>query len=215
METTEIDFKYYYQSLGFLSSIAFAIQYLPQMKLNYQRKSTQGFSSSGIIIKLIGASFLLVNSWLTGETLPIFFYGLINVVQHSTFMYQFSIYDKNTKYLLWILFPFLPLLMGRLYPKSMYTTNSIKPITQVLSHLPQLIVSYKSKSTQGVSLQSQYLNFFGGVVGVLMLIGIPPVSIMTYFIYINSIAQSVSIFLMYFYYDLRKRNKTITRDSVI
>jgi len=201
-----------YSTLGIFSSICFGVQYLPQMYLNYQRKSVQGFSSTGIIIKLIGASFLFINSWLTGETIPVVFYGLINVVQHTIFMFQFSIYDssaKFTKYLPWVTFPIIPFIIGYHYPQTMYITNSIKPITQVLSHLPQVIVCYRSKSTSGVSLPSQYLNLFGGVTGVIMCIGIPPVSRLTYFIYAFSVVQAVSLFLMYFYYDIVQFKKNI------
>lgn len=43
-------------------------RYLPQTWLNFRRKSVKGFSTHGIIIKLFGASFLLVNSYLNGGT---------------------------------------------------------------------------------------------------------------------------------------------------
>ncbi|KAF2070928.1 hypothetical protein CYY_007752 [Polysphondylium violaceum] len=208
-----------YSALGIFSSICFGVQYLPQMYLNYQRRSVQGFSATGIIIKLIGASFLLINSWLIGESLPVVFYGLINVIQHTIFMFQFSIYDpaKATKYLPWVMFPIIPYLIGYRYPQTMYFTNSIKPITQVLSHLPQVILCYRSKSTLGVSLPSQYLNLFGGVAGVLMCIGIPPVSRITYFIYAFSVVQAISLFLIYFYYDIiqfKKNNKSSSNFGV-
>lgn len=56
-----------FQIIGFISSIAFLIQYLPQIYLNFEKKSVKGFSSQGIIIKLVGSSFLLVNSlWSNG-----------------------------------------------------------------------------------------------------------------------------------------------------
>jgi hypothetical protein len=40
----------------------FSVRYLPQAWKNYKRGSVAGFSTSGIILKLIGASFLCVNS---------------------------------------------------------------------------------------------------------------------------------------------------------
>ncbi|EGC29459.1 hypothetical protein DICPUDRAFT_42859 [Dictyostelium purpureum] len=165
--SNELEIIYYL--LGIISSGCFGVQYLPQMMLNYRRKSCQGFSSSGIIIKLIGASFLFINAWLTGETLPIVFYGLINVLQHTIFLFQFSIYDSlaSRKYLPWIGFPIIPFLIGIQFPYTMFITNSFKPITQVLSHLPQVALCYQSKTTNGVSLPSQYLNFIGGIAGVI------------------------------------------------
>ncbi|KAN0023350.1 hypothetical protein ACTFIU_011520 [Dictyostelium citrinum] len=206
-----------YYTLGILSSILFGVQYLPQMYLNFKRKSVQGFSSSGIIIKLVGASFLFVNSWLTGESMPIVFYGLINVFQHTIFMFQFSIYDTvkgATKYLPWIGFPIIPFLIGLQYPSTMFITNSFKPITQLLSHLPQVILCYQSKSTTGVSLPSQYLNFIGGIAGVIMCLIIPPISTLTYLIYVNSVIQAISLFFMYFIYDFRK-NKVTTHNHEV
>ena len=54
------------QFLGMTATFCFTLQYAPQALLNYQRKSTKGFSSNGIIIKLIGAAFLMINAYLTG-----------------------------------------------------------------------------------------------------------------------------------------------------
>lgn len=47
-----------------------------------------GFSASGIIIKLLGAAFLAVNSYFTGEPAAVVAYGLCNVGQHLIFMVQ-------------------------------------------------------------------------------------------------------------------------------
>lgn len=88
------------------------IRYLPQAWLNYVRKSVKGFSSLGIIIKLVGASFLLVNAILTQgrvevyysivskfkskENYPVIAYGLVNVLQHSVFLVQY-VFAGNLK----------------------------------------------------------------------------------------------------------------------
>jgi len=209
-----------------LSLLSF--RYLPQIALNFSRKSVRGFSATGIIIKHVGASFLFVNSLFIGEVLAVVLYGLCNVVQHSMFMCQFSIYSNveftpldelriqkssgngeyihteksfKEKYLLWLLFPLLPVFLGLIFPSSMYITNSIKPITQVLSHLPQLNVCYQLKTTSGVSLTSQHLNIIGGFAGLYMCSIIPPVSWATYLIYANSVLQALSLYAMAGYYD--------------
>jgi len=186
---------------GIFSSICFALQYLPQTYLNFQRKSVKGFSTLGIIIKLFGASFLLVNSYLNGETFPVIFYGLINVIQHSIFILQFFFYTSESNYLQWLLFPAIPYLIGKFFPESLPFTNTIKPITQILSHLPQLKVCYDIKTTSGVSMLSQHFNIIGGILGVYMCFVIPPVSAMTYLIYFNSIFQAVSLYALAIYYD--------------
>eukprot|EP01120_Amphizonella_sp_Union-15-10_P012288 TRINITY_DN5432_c0_g2_i1.p1 TRINITY_DN5432_c0_g2~~TRINITY_DN5432_c0_g2_i1.p1 ORF type:complete len:236 (-),score=21.80 TRINITY_DN5432_c0_g2_i1:78-785(-) len=192
-------------ALGIFASFCFTFQYIPQAVLNYKRKSVRGFSTTGIIMKHVGASFLLVNSYLQEETLAVICYGLVNVIQHSLFMFQFSIYGSeekpgSKKYLLWLFFPLVPLLLGLFYPITMTGTNSMKPITQVLSHIPQLVECVKLKTTRGVSLPTQHLNFLGGIAGLYMCFVIPPVATTTYLIYLNSIFQALSIYFLAHYY---------------
>jgi uncharacterized protein with PQ loop repeat len=192
-------------ALGILSSICFGLQYLPQAYLNFKRKSVKGFSTLGIIIKLAGASFLLVNSFLAGEAMPVVFYGLINVVQHSVFILQFSIYPSDVhsreNFFHWLLFPIVPYFIGVYSPQTIAVTNAIKPITQVLSHIPQLKVCVDIRTTAGVSMMSQHFNLIGGMLGLAMCLFIPPKYSQVYFIYGNSVLQALSIYVLYFYYD--------------
>jgi len=205
--------------LGILSSICFALQYLPQTYLNFKRKSVKGFSTLGIIIKLVGASFLLVNSFLNGEAAPVVFYGLINVIQHSVFIFQFSIYQGESNretYFYWLLFPLVPYFVGAYVPESLAYTNVIKPITQVLSHIPQLKVCMDVRTTSGVSMMSQHFNLIGGIFGLFMCVVIPPVSALVYFIYANSVLQALSIYgfaLYYDYYHSIDRKKSVKPTS--
>ncbi len=84
-------------------------------------------------------------------------------------------------------------------------TNIIKPICQVVSHIPQLYETYNKKSTEGLSLTTQHLNLLGGLAGVYMHSVIPPVSFMTRLVYINSMFQAISLYYMAIYYDGWKR----------
>jgi len=97
-------------------------------------------------------------------------------------------------------FPLLPLFLGLYLPATMVATNSMKPITQVISHVPQLVECVKLKTTRGVSLTSHHLNFIGGVLGLYMCWEIPPVASTTYLIYSNSIFQALSIYSLAIYY---------------
>jgi len=206
---------------GVFSSFCFLLQYVPQIMWNFTRKSVKGFSPTGIVIKLVGASFLLINAFLTGENTAVILYGLCNVVQHSIFMLQFSTYphddkessgpktdapkenkvEKKEHYLLWLMFPFVPLFFGLYAPSTMAVTNSVKPLTQVLSHLPQLKICYSLKTTSGVAMMSQHLNFVGGFAGLYMCLVLPPVSPTVYLIYINSVLQAISLYSLAIYYD--------------
>eukprot|EP00483_Globobulimina_turgida_P013502 UN13527 len=168
--------------LGMTATLCFTLQYAPQAIKNFQRKSTMGFSSTGIIIKLVGAAFLMINAYLTGETTSVVLYGVFNVIQHSIFMYQFAIYKQDYKFLIWLLFPLLPFIIGTTFPFTIPFTNSIKPGAQIFSHIPQLYVCYQLKTASGVSLKTQHLNMVGGISGMIMCIIIEPKSAMTYFL---------------------------------
>ena len=203
------------------------------MWLNFKRKSVRGFSTTGIVIKLVGASFLFMNAYMTGELISVVLYGLFNVLQHSIFMIQFSMYPSNNsspnngqgvnlvenalkddnkhtfkleaverkKYLIWLAFPLLPFMIATIAPKTIAATNMIKPITQVFSHLPQLQLCYQLKTTQGISMLSQHLNFIGGIAGLTMCFIIEPLFFTTYLLYLFSILQAVSLYAMALYYD--------------
>jgi len=190
--------------VGLLGSFCFTIQYLPQAWFNYSRKSVKGFSKSGIILKLLGAAFLSVNSYLLSEPLAVFVYGISNVTQHLVFMIQFSIYPStgppSKLYLLWLFYPLFPAFLGLYYPSTMAFTSYAKPITQVLSHLPQLLECIRLSTTAGVSMASQHLNCFGGFAGLFMCFLIPTTSRAIVLMYCNSIFQAGSIYLLAIYY---------------
>src|SRR5690606_24845103 len=75
-------------------SFCFTVHYIPQTYHNYKRKNVFGFSALGVIIKLIGASFLAVNSYFLEQPTSVVLYGFFNVAQHSFFMLQFAIYPS-------------------------------------------------------------------------------------------------------------------------
>jgi uncharacterized protein with PQ loop repeat len=103
---------------GNFATVCFTLQYIPQAIKNYKRQSVQGFSTSGIIMKLLGAAFLTINAYILGEAPPVILYGLFNVIQHSIFVVQFAIYNKNLAFLPWILFPVFPFWLATTYPQT-------------------------------------------------------------------------------------------------
>ena len=46
-------------------------------------------------------------------------------------------------------------------------TSSVKPMSQIVSHFPQMYVCYKLRTTGGVSMLTHHLNIVGGVCGIL------------------------------------------------
>lgn len=132
--------------------------------------------------------------WLVQYCAALYFYDTVKFIRNFS-NERFTIYsddsesnNNNTedtsknkpaykeKYLLWLLFPLVPIILAKLIPSTMslflnypfshvVITNSVKPITQILSHLPQLKVCYQLKTTSGVALLSQHLNLIGGIAG--------------------------------------------------
>jgi len=192
------------KALGLIATICFSLQYLPQTFLNWKKKSVVGFSATAIVIKLFGGCFLFVNAWVTGEAYPVVLYGLCNVIQHSYFMFQFYWYKKEAdskKYLSFLCFPLIPIFLWLTIPSTIAYTNSFKPISQVVSHFPQLVVCYQKKSTSGVSMYSQHLNFAGGFAGLIMCFVLPPKANTTYLLYLNSMFQALTLYYLAVIYD--------------
>ena len=104
---------------GYFATFCFTVQYAPQAWLNYKRKSVKGFSTTGILIKLIGAAYLGVNSALMGEEFSVVVYGAFNIAQHLIFMFQFTIFTHQRRYLVYCLIPFIPYFSGLFFPWTM------------------------------------------------------------------------------------------------
>ena len=80
-------------------------------------------------------------------------------------------------------------------------TGMVKPLSQLVSHIPQLIECYKMKTTKGLSLSSQHLNTFCGLFGLFMCYFIPPKSAWTYVLYVNSLFQAFTVYICAVIYD--------------
>jgi uncharacterized protein with PQ loop repeat len=197
------------QMMGMLASLLFTLQYVPQLRLNWRRRSTKGLSGTAIVIKEAGASFLLANAWLGDESAAVVLYGLFNVLQHSVFLIQLSVYADRAQaslyYLPWLLFPLAPMLLGSLAPSTMALTSAIKPLTQLISHFPQLVECCRVRSTRGMSMLTQHLNAAGGFAGLYMCMAIEPNSPTIYFLYVNSIFQAFSIYTLCIFFDGARR----------
>lgn len=187
-------------SMGFLATFLFSIVYFPQMVLNFKRKDTTGFSAKSMIIKLIGGAFLGVNAHYSGERLPVVLYGCIGLFQYSLLLAQIGIYNDKKYLFLWFLFPLIPYSLTFI-PGTVAITNTFKPITQITSHVTQLLEFWKLQSTEGYSLTSQHYNWIGGWAGMYMCYVNSPPSTSTWFLYINSLIQAGTVFLAVIYFD--------------
>jgi uncharacterized protein with PQ loop repeat len=176
--------------LGNVASFAFFIVYVPQFVLNFRRKSCKGFSLHSTVIKLVGSSFLFVNSLFNDSAFPVFLYGFLNTFQHIAFLLQFWLYGGSLLPLWLCLIPFVPLLICMGEPRLIPFTDLVKPFCQIASHIPQLRQCLKLRSTSGVSMLGQHLNFIGCVLGCLMCVLMNEQSVKTWVIYVNSGLQA-------------------------
>ena len=181
---------------GDMASICFFLVYIPQFLLNYKRKSVEGFSKSSVILKLIGSAFLCVNSLFNGSQFPIFLYGFLNTIEHSVFLIQFAIFGKQYFSLIYILFPIIPYLICIFFPSFIPYTDLIKPITQFVGHIPQLISCIKIGSTKGISILGEHLHYFGSILGFLMLLMTRNFNISKWVLYGNTFIQALSVYIV-------------------
>jgi uncharacterized protein with PQ loop repeat len=186
--------------LGNIASFAFFIVYVPNFILNFRRKSCKGFSLQSTAIKLLGSSFLFVNSIFNESPFPVFLYGFLNTGQHIAFLIQFWLYGGSTFPLSLSLLPLFPFLICIQVPNLVPLTDLVKPVCQIASHIPQLRQCLKLRSTAGVSLLGQHLNFAGCVFGCGMCALLNEQSVKTWLIYINSGVQAVTLYAVAVWY---------------
>lgn len=186
--------------LGNIASFSFFIVYVPQFILNFRRKSCRGFSLQSIAIKLFGSAFLFVNSIFNHSPFPVFLYGFLTTSQHIAFLFQFWLYGGSYFPLFLSLLPALPFLICTQTPSLLPLTDFVKPISQIGSHISQLWQCLKLRSTRGVSLFGQHLNFAGGLMGCAMCALLNEQSVKTWMLYVNSVMQAVTMYAVAVWY---------------
>ncbi len=192
---------------GYISTILFTTLYIPQILHNFKRKSTKGFSSLSMMIKIIGGSFHFINAYILNEPNPVILYGFLGLISYSSLLIQIAHYEKKKKlYLFIIIALIIPIILSNLSRNTLIFTNSVKPVSQIASHLAFLYEIYLYKSTKGISILSQHLNLIGGFFGMYMLSIIPAKSKWTYFTYFNSLFQAFTTYISCFIYNNSKDN---------
>ena len=186
--------------LGNLATFCFFIVYIPQFVLNLKRKSVAGFSLQSTVIKFIGSSFLCFNSLFNGSGFPVFLYGFLNTLQHGLFLFQFWKYSSNKYAIFFVGIAAIPYLLAKFFPQTIQYTDLVKPICQILSHIPQIVQCIKLHTTTGCSMMGQHLNLIGSILGIFMCYLENEESIKTWIIYFNSGFQAISLYLVAFWY---------------
>jgi hypothetical protein len=75
-------------------------------------------------------------------------------------------------------------------------TDLVKPITQLVSNIPQLLACMRVETTTGLSFIGQHLHLSGSVLGFMTLILEQNFSVMAWLLYVSSFAQTYSIYAL-------------------
>lgn len=181
---------------GNIAAVSFFIVQVPQILLNYRRRSTTGFSSLSVIIRVIGGSFMVSIGFVRHISFPLLFAGILNLLENLVFTIQFALYRQNKWYYLGFAIPVPAVLLTTLVPSSIKFTRWINPATQVICYLPYIWVIIESGTTKGISLLGQHLNMFGGVLGMLMCAISCRCDEIGWLYYLFSLIQAGSVFMI-------------------
>lgn len=81
-------------------------------------------------------------------------------------------------------------------PSLISYTDLIKPITQLIGHIPQLLSCIYRRSTTCISIVGEHLHFIGSVFGFLMLVITQNFNLSRWILYGNTFFQAISIYLV-------------------
>lgn len=182
---------------GNLSAILFFLVELPQIILNFKRKSTEGFSSLAVIFRLFGLSFQFSFGIKGGLPVPTFIAACFLIIENIIFIFQFAYYQKKKLYLLSILLVFIGITINSIFPSSINVTKWFYSAIQVIGYIPYIMTILSVGSTLGISLLGQHLNFIGFILGVLMcVLSTTPSDTITWLFYLLSGFQASSVFII-------------------
>jgi hypothetical protein len=182
--------------LGDLSTLCFFLDSVPQFFFNLQRRSVHGFSLTSVLFEVVGSSFLWINSVYREAPLSVVLYGFVNTVQNFGFLVQFYVYAKRAKPLFFLACPIVPIVICEHFHSFMKYTDLVKPLTQLVSNIPQLVACMRVGTTTGLSFIGQHLHLAGSIVGFMTLILDQNFSGRTWLLYVSSFAQTYSIYAL-------------------
>lgn len=154
--------------MGNFSAIAYFCVQIPQIFLNYKRKTTKGFSPFFVIIRLFGLSFLAVNGIIEHTNVSLIASGILLVIAYDILLVQFCYFEFHPGYYAFLAAPLLPTFMSLVFPSTIVVTDYINAISQVACYIPFVTECIRMETTKGISLFGQHLNFLGSILGLFM-----------------------------------------------
>lgn len=154
--------------LGNLAAITYFLCNIPQIYLNFKRRSTKGFSNTFVIMRVFSLSFLVSNSAVEKHPFPIQLSGILLLFTSIVSAIQIAIYNRYFVFLLWLTVPIYVMFISYSWPTTIEYTKWINPTISLVSYIPLLYTCIISQTTNGISIFAQHLNFIGSLFGLLM-----------------------------------------------
>jgi len=179
----------------------FFFVHFPQIIYNFKRKSTEGFSSLAVLLRIVGLSFHVFNSLVQNLEFQYVLTGILLLIENFVYVLQFIVYRKKKSYLFAIFLVFPALFLAVFYPETVESTNWINSFTQIVGYIPYLALCIIHGTTKGISMFGQHLNYCGSVCGIIMCSISCNCSSTTWSFYVISLFQSLSVFLLGLMYE--------------
>ena len=186
---------------GTAAAVSFFLVQIPQIYLNFMRKSTVGFSWEAIIIRTFGISFHVVNGIVAAMNFPLLLTGFLLLTEMFVILAQFALYREDRRFYIAFLIPIVPVMMSLIWPVTMEYTNYINPITQIACYIPFLYECVRVGTTHGISLTGQHLNFLGAIFGLLMCAITCRCDKIGWLFYFISLGQASAVYILAIMYE--------------
>ncbi|OHS99149.1 PQ loop repeat family protein [Tritrichomonas foetus] len=155
--------------LGNLSALTYFLLNFPQLYMNFRRRSTRGFSSLFVLLRLFSISFHLANNTVLRAQFPVLLSGFLLLLTTILYVLQIAFYCENNRlFLLWLIMPFVIFYISFSFPHTIVFTQWIMPSVSLISYIPLVAACFQSGTTYGISVFSQHLNLLGSIFGILM-----------------------------------------------
>jgi uncharacterized protein with PQ loop repeat len=154
--------------MGNFSALVYFIAQVPQIILNFRRKTTKGLSPNFVVIRLFGLSFFTVNAIIQSSAASLIALGALLTFAYIILLVQYCYYEYNPCYYGFLTFIIIPIFVSLVFPSTIPVTNYINSISQVACYIPFISECIHLETTKGISLFGQHIKFLGSVMGLFM-----------------------------------------------
>ena len=153
--------------LGNIAGITGFIENIPQIILNFRRKSLKGFSALSVIIRIFSTTFTIMTRVLYKPHVSILFSACLVQFENFIVIVQFLIYEKQKWCWTGFIAPLPGILISLLWPASFLFTQYVPAICLVLNFIPFYITILRAHTTMGISMIGLTIGYIAAGLGIL------------------------------------------------